>query len=1441
MSRPGERSRGDEDHGKRQSSSLANGGTENSSGEKRREHHWRSYKLIIDPALRKGSHKLYRYDGQHFNVPNPGIPPVDMVRDPRIGRLWTRYKETDLPVPKFKIDECYIGRVPPKEVTFARLNDNIREGFLSDMCQKYGEIEEVEILYNPKNKKHLGIAKVVFGSVKAAKDAVQNLHNTSVMGNIIHAELDPKGENRLRYVQRLINGSFTPLTVPVGDEETSEVSPRSLAEALLTTPITPRPSGTPFSQDSAYSGRQATPTFQRSRRHETKFQDAYNRRPERHYVHGGYRGNAEKPNPPPEAPPPPATPNFKPAFSPYQPPMPPAYPPAEPQFHQSEYRHPPPQAPPPTKPEFQPEPPPMPEETRPATPTSCPSPAPGTPTLEAERHSLDSRIEMLLKEKRTKLPFLSEGGDSDGEVRMEGSPISSSSSQLSPIPPSSATTRTPRPPSTGLEDISPTPLPDSDDDEPIPGTASAVHHPPSASPSNTHNVAGPHTPTDKVETGNQSSGEDMEISDDEMPGTPISSDCAKGIVVNSAVSPITPQSMPLPPPGFPPLPPPQPAYPMHPAHLGPPHLPAPPPMLPPMHPYPPGMMAMMPVDLISCLPQWGSVHMSFQMQTQMLSRMAQSQRAYPYPQFLGGTTPASAGAMQFGGPYPPLSMVNTPSGGHAQPWHLPSMPKFNPSVPPPGYEPKKEDPHKATVDGVLMVIVKELKAIMKRDLNRKMVEMVAFRAFDEWWERKERSAKATSTPVKTGEGKEDDKERVKPKETLSPSVLETWGKGEGLGYEGMGLGIGLRGAIRLPSFKVKRKEPPDPVSTGESKRARLSTPVDDELEDEESERADVPSDGTRVDDASSTKRRHARPVELDSEGEEEEDEEEEETGKEESSVSEQEDEANVDISETMSSSKEVEDADDDEDGSESESESSSSDSSDEGHTSSRSSRSDSDSSESDSSDYESSSEEKEDEEEEEEKKAHKVSMDTEDEDKEVQLSSSSSSSSPSSSSEEEDEAAIEAPSTPAAPVEEESPVARLEAEEAGSTVTATQDGLRLKEESGTDLEERKTEPLREGLGTLRPPTPPHAEEEEVPRTPGRDVPVPSEAETPTIHLPLPPAHSVLPPPRLSSDEDVPRTPGRDLPRLSKSQSSETAPTTPTIPATPNTPSEAPPTGSSLSLSSPFPYPLLSAGIPPTPGRDLNFTPVFPDSPAALPLQRKSSSEKPLFKEPGSATSCSSSPLPIVPSSCLDAAAVPNNQHVPFIELSVPDDSASSKKKLGRPRKPAVAELEDGQEPHEVMTSLPPDLPVKDLLPECEALPGVLRGPDGSTALAQKEKEEKAVEELEEIKKEVKEEVQDVEQTVLFEEPLQKTRGQRRSWEEILLTMHPHMRSSPRPKFLPRSEFEEMTILYDIWNEGIDEEDIRYLKITYDKMLQQDNGHDWLNDTLWVPHPHILNC
>uniref|UniRef100_UPI0037E9BD1E histone-lysine N-methyltransferase SETD1B-A n=1 Tax=Semicossyphus pulcher TaxID=241346 RepID=UPI0037E9BD1E len=1562
MSKPGERNRLNEDHGRKQSSSLANGMDSHpvcGSAEKR-NHHRRSYKLIIDPALKKGSQKLYRYDGQAFNLPNPGMPPVDMVRDPRIGRLWTKYKETDLPVPKFKIDECYIGPVPPKEVTFARLNDNIREGFLTDMCKKFGEIEEVEILYNPKNKKHLGIAKVVFETVKAAKVAVQSLHETSVMGNIIHVELDPKGENRLRYFQLLMNGSYTPRTLPVGAEEAREVSPRSLAEALLAcepirrlsesgvsavggtlppsssttplsletgysslrqdtpqsqgTPHTPRQTGTPFSQDSNFSSRQSTPAYQsgrpessggyKSRRHESKFQDAYNRRPERpQYRSNMYRGTTMSepfkqhqktpPEPPPSTPsfaytaPPPATPNFKSAFSPYQAPLPPAFPPSEPAFHhpaqrEDEYLR-PPQPPlaaatdflpvkegrPETPPIPEPPPEPLPHPTTPPPQTPEHIPSPGSPTLDPERNSLDSRIEMLLKERKTKLPFLEER-DSDTEVRMEGSPISSSSSQLSPIPPYMSGSQggqfNSRPSSTGLEDISPTPLPDSEDEEPIPGTAALIKRissPVQEKMSNSDLKDGhfrSHTPTDKMETSHQSSGEDMEISDDEMPGTPITSgDCGQM------------QTITLPPPGFPPLPH-QAGFAIqhhhlhpHSAHLAG-HPGVPPHLLPHMGPYAPSMMPLVQMELMNCLrwEQWSStVPMSFQMQQQMLSRIAQTRGPFPYPQFMD-----SGASGPFGGPYAPLSMGATPAsnaGAPGQQWQHPSMPKFNPTVPPPGYESKKEDPHKATVDGVLLVIVKELKAIMKRDLNRKMVEVVAFRAFDEWWDKKERSAKASLTPVKGAEGKEE--ERPKPKETMGSSLLENWNKGEGLGYEGMGLGIGLRGAIRLPSFKVKRKDPPEAAAVGDNKRPRPSTPVDDELEDEDRDRdpAELPTDESKMDaDSMAAKRRHSRPLELDSEGEEEAD----TSGKEEESLSDREGPDETKAADRLLSGKESGDEEgDDED--ESSSESASSDSSDDEAESSASSKASSDSSDASdesSSEYELSSEEEEDEEE-------GASQEVEDDVKKAETSSSSSSSTTSSSDEEEGEAESKGQSPPVG-VKEEKEEQRSSKHKRRPPSPEEEDvkppSPKVKERD-VDVDSSVPVVKSEPVANLRPSTPTgalpdsdqetkakgKAEPEEVPCTPGRlapshldaNTPLPKSASASLMHLPLPPhpaleGRSLLHPPpaplpdlpqrpRLPTDEDIPRTPGRDL--LERARSLGKSTSTDTVPNTPG--SDAPLTGSSLLLSSPhipgspFSYPaqspVLSAGVPRTPGRDLTFTPVFPD-PAALTLNRKISSEsiddRPVFKEP---------PVSALPNQTLSAgtehsASVPEDLPPGLtVDVPVPSDTPSSKKKPGRPKgkkTPALSVSEDSLELSSESTLVPHDARLGDLSTQRISA----KSPDHPSLDFREGKAEP--------------------QTVLPAEDgflsyedeapvvVKPTRRARRGWEELLLDTLSPVTSPLRPYFNPRSDFEEMTILYDIWNEGIDEEDMRLLQITYDKMLQQDNGNDWLNDTLWVNHP-----
>lgn len=420
----------------------------------------------------------------------------------------------------------------------------------------------------------------------------------------------------------------------------------------------------------------------------------------------------------------------------------------------------------------------------------------------------------------------------------------------------------------------------------------------------------------------------------------------------------------------------------------------------------------------------------------------------------------------------------------------------------------------------------------------------------------------------------------------------------------------------------------------------------------------------------------------------------------------------------------------------------------------------------------------------------------------------------------------------------------------------------------------KSEP-QEIIANLRPPTPTgalpdsdqetkakgKAEPEEVPCTPGRLAPSPLDAITPVpksvstslMHLPLPPhpaveGRSLLHPPpgplpdlsqraRLPTDEDIPRTPGRDLMErarsLGKSQSTDTVPNTPG--------SDAPLTGSSLLLSSPhipgspFSYPaqspVLSAGVPRTPGRDLTFTPVFPD-PTALTLNRKISSEslddRPVFKEP---------PISALPNQALSAgaehsASVPEDLPAGLtVDVPVPSDTAPSKRKPGRPKgkkTPAVSAVDESLE----------------LSPESIPLPHNAHPADLSKQTSAKSPDHPSLDFREgEVQRQTVLPAEDGFLSYEEEAPVtvKPTRRARRCWEELLLGSLSPVTSPPRPYFNPRTEFEEMTILYDIWNEGIDEEDMRLLQITYDKMLQQDNGNDWLNDTLWVNHPHILYC
>ena len=76
------------------------------------------------------------------------------------------------------------------------------------MVKKFGVVEELDIFFHPKTKKHLGLAKLIFESPKSARICVEKLNNTSVMGNIIQVFLDPFGKSVL-FLELKINFAST--------------------------------------------------------------------------------------------------------------------------------------------------------------------------------------------------------------------------------------------------------------------------------------------------------------------------------------------------------------------------------------------------------------------------------------------------------------------------------------------------------------------------------------------------------------------------------------------------------------------------------------------------------------------------------------------------------------------------------------------------------------------------------------------------------------------------------------------------------------------------------------------------------------------------------------------------------------------------------------------------------------------------------------------------------------------------------------------------------------------------------------------------------------------------------------------------------------------------------------------------------------------------------
>ncbi|XP_045487005.1 histone-lysine N-methyltransferase SETD1 isoform X1 [Pieris rapae] len=179
----------------------------------------KNYKLLIDPFLVKGATKLYRYDGV---VPGDQTYPPVHCRDPRsqLSRIWNKLEPADLPVPRFKIDKNYIGTPPAVEITIGNLNDNIDQAFLSDMMNKVGPFEELTIFYHPMTNRHLGFARVVFHEVKHAKLCIEKYNGKSVMGKVLEVLNDAFGRKcQEMYEEKTMEKKPQPVPMKIPHED----------------------------------------------------------------------------------------------------------------------------------------------------------------------------------------------------------------------------------------------------------------------------------------------------------------------------------------------------------------------------------------------------------------------------------------------------------------------------------------------------------------------------------------------------------------------------------------------------------------------------------------------------------------------------------------------------------------------------------------------------------------------------------------------------------------------------------------------------------------------------------------------------------------------------------------------------------------------------------------------------------------------------------------------------------------------------------------------------------------------------------------------------------------------------------------------------------------------------------------------------------------------
>jgi [histone H3]-lysine4 N-trimethyltransferase SETD1 len=152
--------------------------------------------------------------------------------------------------------------------------------------------------------------------------------------------------------------------------------------------------------------------------------------------------------------------------------------------------------------------------------------------------------------------------------------------------------------------------------------------------------------------------------------------------------------------------------------------------------------------------------------------------------------------------------------------------------------PAQHNPYEQIIKRVVDRVTSELKQILKRDFNKKMIENTAFRKYEAWWDEEERRDKQKDAEVKKESTLEND---ITPLTQALPAAAkekpaDEAPKRESLdfgGTVGFGtLGLGFRAAMpKMPSFRRIRKDPsPVPENAGDTPNTK-NVFVDEDDED----------------------------------------------------------------------------------------------------------------------------------------------------------------------------------------------------------------------------------------------------------------------------------------------------------------------------------------------------------------------------------------------------------------------------------------------------------------------------------------------------------------------------------------------------------------------------------------------------------------------------------